>query len=76
MTDLFMSKKEQLYDWMCMQRFIRTSDVVKWGVKNYCNDAPRLARKLCENEKIRRLERWEMARYGFGKTKEKIYEVC
>ena len=75
MDDLFRSKTEQFWSWLRRQELVRTSEIVRWGANNYCNDAPRLARKLREKGRLKRLTNEEMTLYGYGKTAEKIYRV-
>ena len=76
MKDFFKTQEEQLWDWMNTMRFIRTSEIIRWGTQNYCNGADRIARRIAKKEpnKLRRLKPREKLQAGF-KTAEGIYEV-
>ena len=67
-SDLFVSKKEQLYNWMKQKKYIKTSDVALWGTQNHCNRAMRNARILAEEGKIKRMDEWlKISIYGSTK---------
>lgn len=72
--DLFKSKKELLYDFMKQRKLIKTHEVVEWGVKNYCNEPTRLARKLKEEGKIKRMDKDTKILY-YGNVKEDVW-IC
>jgi len=74
MTDLFLSKKEQLLEWMQPKVWVKTSEVIKWGVDNFCNRAERYARDLAEEGKITRMDN-SMKRLSFGNIKEDVWIV-
>lgn len=70
MTDLFLkskSKKEQLLDWMLerleTKNWVRTSDVIAWGSKNFSNRAMRDAQQLCAEGRFRRMTDEEQRSY-------------
>lgn len=66
------SKKELLLQYINSAVHTRTSTVVRWGVDHFCNDAARLARKLCSEGKIRRLSDDEK-KAVFGPIAEDVY---
>ena len=70
------TNKEKLLFWMRRQgQYVRTSAVQAWGTHNYINEPTRLARKLREEGKLRRLSKEEGILSGYGRTAERIYEV-
>lgn len=76
MTDLFIetkSKKDQLLDYIKARHFCRTSEIIAWGVRNYCNRADRNARQLATEGRIKRISDEEKA-LRFQATKEDIWE--
>lgn len=73
MNDLFKSKKEQLLDYIKSIHYARTSQIIAWGVRNYCNGASRNARLLAEEGRIKRVSEEEKL-FRFPETKEDYYE--
>jgi len=71
-TDLFTSKKDQLLDYIKYKIYAKSSDVARWGVSQYCNDANRLARKLAQEGRIERLSDQDKHRI-FGCSREDIW---
>jgi hypothetical protein len=57
---------------MLTKDYVRTSDVIRWGTKNFSNRADRDARLLAESGTIRRLTEEEKRRY-FGLISEDVY---
>lgn len=57
MTDLFdkRTSKQQLADFIKEKHIVKTSDVIRWGVKNYSNRADRNARLLAAEGMIERM---------------------
>ena len=74
MTDLFKNKSEQLLDFIRAKRWVKTHEICQWGVSHFCNEPTRLARKLAQEKKIRRLERHEKL-MSFGKSREGIWTI-
>jgi 5'(3')-deoxyribonucleotidase len=68
--------KDRLYEWIkkYFKRYIKTSDIIKWGAEHYSNRADRNARDLRKEGKLRRLTKAEMILSGFDTT-EGIYEI-
>lgn len=61
-TDLFLdkkSKREMLLDWIIeyleTHNWLRTSQIIAWGTKNFSNRADRDARQLCSEGRFRRM---------------------
>ena len=53
------TKKDQLFSWLSKQRYIRTSDIIKWGIENYYTSADRVARQIATTGTMRRLTKQE-----------------
>ena len=62
-TDMFLTKKAQLAEWMKQTRVFATHEVMAWGVHNFYDRADRtkrdllakgIIRKLSDDEKIMR----------------------
>ena len=70
------SKRQMLLDWFrkSKKKYIRTSDVIKWGIENYSNRSERDARSLREEGHIVRLSKEEKLAARL-KTKEDLYQV-
>jgi len=74
-TDLFLSKKEQVYEFIKRRGRCRTSEVAAFGVSIYHPDrACRDARNLAEEGKIGRL-RPELKKMFYGETKEDVWSI-
>jgi len=74
--DLFLepkSKKEQLFDYIKRQKWIKTSGVIKWGLENYHTRAERDARDLATEGRIKRMDD-ERKNFYFSYTKEDVWE--
>lgn len=52
--------------------YMKTSDVIRWGIENHSNTASRKARLLCEEGKIERMDK-DTKLWMFGKTKESVW---
>ena len=76
MVDLFLKKsaKDCLYDFIKTRKYVKTSDILKWGVENYSNRADRNARLLASEGKIKRMDDQKKIMY-FGNTKEEAWEI-
>lgn len=77
MTDLFASKltkKEELFNFIRDRVWVRTSEIIAWGSKNYYNRAERTARDLATEGKIKRMSE-ELKKLRYSKTKEEVWEV-
>lgn len=73
-TELFMTKKDMLYEFIKKKGRCRTSDVIKWGTENYYNRADRTARDLASEGKIWRVKD-EIAMIIIGETREDLWSV-
>lgn len=69
-----MSKKDQLLIWLRTKQYVKTSDIMKWGIDNYCNCPDRIARKLAEDGALRRMAK-ETKILLFGNISEDVWEV-
>ena len=67
------SKKEQLLDYIKARHYCRTSEIIAWGVRNFCNRADRNARQLATEGRIKRISDEEKV-FRFQDTKEDIWE--
>jgi hypothetical protein len=68
------SKKEQLLDWIREKKVVKTSDVIQWGVFNYCNRAMRNAQQLAQDGLIERLDKHDKYTM-FGNIKEDVWRI-
>lgn len=72
------SAKDRLKDWLRHQRYVLTSDIIRWGSNiGYSNRAQRNAQQLRADGFLRRLSAEETRKlYGeTGETRELAYEV-
>lgn len=78
MTDLFQAtkkdKREQLLNFIKARRYVKTSDVIRWGLENFHNRADRDARDFAKEGKIRRMNP-EIKERIFGHIKEDVWEI-
>ena len=78
-TDMFESKKEQVYNFIKQRKWAKTSDVIKFGSSIFSNRAEKDARDLANPKytnppKIRRMP-LEKRKHLFPDIKEEIWEV-
>lgn len=76
MTDLFFTshpKRDQLKLWLKKREFVKTSEVVAWGLENFHIRAERDCRDFAGEGLIRRLTDQEKAFRGYGKTVEDVW---
>ena len=74
--DLFKTKytqKQQVTDFIRDRVWVKTSDVIRFGVSIYCNSAERIARALAEEGIIKRMPD-DLRELRFGKIKEEVWE--
>ena len=64
--------KDELLKKIKRHSYMKTSSVIRWGINNHTNTASRKARLLCEEGKIKRMDKETSLRL-FGKMKEKIW---
>ena len=67
-ADLFekpKSKKQQLLEWIKQRHYVRTKDVIRWGLENYHIRADRDCRDFAREGLIRRMDKNEKA-FRFG----------
>ena len=74
MLNLFMTKKDCLWEFIKEKHYVRSSEIIKWGSDNFYNCADRVKRTFAEEGKLRMLTDDEKVLRGF-KTKEGVYEV-
>ena len=72
--------KERLKDWILYQtwngkKYIRTSDIARYGAENYSNRAMRDARTLATEGVLRRVPRDEAILMGLVIGREECYEI-
>ena len=72
-TDLYLTKEEQLANWMRQKGFFSTHEVMEWGNHNYYNRAPNTKSDFLGKHLIRKLDEDEKAFRGF-KSKDAWYE--
>ena len=70
------SKKQRAIDWALSQKYIKTSDVYRYGTQNFHNRAVRDIQDFAEKnpDKIRRLTDDEVSR-SFGNIGEGVWVV-
>ncbi len=73
-TDLFMSKKQLLYEYIKQKKYIKTHEVIAWGLDHFCNRAERYARELAQEGKIKRMPD-SKKKFYFSGVKEDIWEI-
>ena len=73
-VDLFLTDKDRMKEWLMKQRFVKTSDVIRWGCENHSNRANRNKQEFAHEGFLRRLSEEEKYRL-FGIVKEDYYEV-
>jgi len=71
-TDLFLTKSQQMKNWMRDKRIFATHEVIVWGSKNYYNRANRTKQELWQNKVIRTLSDFEKFSYGYT-CKDDVY---
>lgn len=77
MTDLFIkrsSKKDQLYNFIRDKKWVKTSEIILWGTKNYYNRADRTARDLAKENKIMRMSD-DKKNFYFNHSKEDVWMI-
>ena len=74
MTDLFLSKRQQLLDWMKAKHTFSTHEVIAWGCQNYSNRSDRTKRDFLKQGLIRKLSDSEKGFRGF-KCKDAVYDT-
>ena len=72
-VDLFLSKKDQIAEFIRQKTWARTSDVMKFGLSIYTTRGDRYARELAEEGRIKRMSD-DMKDLRFGPTREDIWE--
>ena len=72
-ADLYLSKKDQVYEFIKQRKYARTSDVIRFGLSIYTTRGDRYARDLAKEGKIRRLDDWNK-KMLFKDTREDIWE--
>lgn len=66
------TKKEQLLDYIAQKHWVKTHEIIKWGLENYHVRAERTARELAQGNKIYRMPSQEKI-LRFGNIKEDIW---
>jgi len=74
MNDLFLTNKDRLKEFLKKFRYVKTSDVIRFGVQNHSNRANRDKQDLVQEGFLRRLGLEEKNRL-FGLIREDVYEV-
>jgi hypothetical protein len=75
-TDLFLepkTKKQQILDFIKQKKWVRTSEVIAFGLSIYTDRGDRYARDLASEGKIRRMPK-DLKNFRFNNTKESIWE--
>ena len=70
----YISKKEKLLNWIKSLGVVKTSEVIKWGIRNSYNRAERTARDLATAGEIDRLSKSRTKRL-YGDIKEKVWMI-
>ena len=76
MRDLFdkRTQKEKLWQFFQERQYVKSSEVLAWGVRNYSNRADRDARLLAKEEKIKRMNQGKIVSL-YGNINEQVWEV-
>lgn len=74
MKDLLLSDKDALWEFLKTRKYVKTSEIIRWGVNNYSNRSDRNARIFARELRLRRLTKDEVSRL-FGRIGEGVYEV-
>ena len=72
-TDLILTKREQILEFIKLRHYVRTSDLIKFGLSIYTNRGDRYGRDLAEEGRIRRLTDDEKI-MRFGNIKEDVWQ--
>ena len=54
-TDLFLSKSEQLENWMRIKGYFSKAEIMAWGLRNYYLRADRTVRDFVQEGKVKRI---------------------
>ena len=73
LTDLFLSKTDELKEYMRQKHFFASHDIFMWGAIHYCNRADRYKRDFVKQGIIRRLSDEEKIFRGFL-CRDSVYE--
>lgn len=68
------NKKTQLLEFIRQCRWVRTSEIIRWGSDHFYNRADRSARDLATEGKIRRMPE-SIKKFRFGLTREDVWEI-
>ncbi len=68
MNDLFLTKEQQLKNWMRFKKYFNSVDVTKYGLENAYLRAPRTARDFVHKNILRRIPDDEAIFKGLVKT--------
>lgn len=74
--DLFAKPKDmkgQLLNFIKQRKWVRTSEIMRWGLDHFYNRADRTARDLAKEGKIRRMAE-DLKNFRFNNTKEDVWE--
>ena len=74
MTDLFLSSKDRLWNFIKKKGYARSSDILRWGVENHSNRALRNARQLAREGRICKMSEARKIRL-FGNCREAVWEI-
>ena len=74
MKDLLLSDKDALWEFLKTRKYVKTSEIIRWGSQNYSNRADRNCREFAREGRLRRLTDEEVMRH-FGCISEGVYEV-
>jgi len=67
-------KMGRLVDWLEVEKIVKTSDVVRWGLDHFCISAERYCRSLAEEGFLERLSDEEKLKY-VGKSNQDVWRV-
>lgn len=73
--DLFLTKKEQLKNWMRDREVFATHEVIEWGTHNYYNRAAQTKGDLIREGFLVKLGEFEKLSKGY-KCKDEVYKWC
>ena len=75
-----LTKKQELKAFILRQtwagkKYIKTSEIAKWGVDNYSNRAMRNARELAFEDVLKRVPKDEAVLLGLTNGRESVWEI-
>lgn len=74
-TDLFRTKKDLIEDFIRQRHWVKTHEIIAYGLSIFTNRGDRYARDLAQEGKIRRMPD-NKKQLRFGDLREDVWEWC